>query len=107
MIVSDKAKKLEDVMKGVEKIAQGSISHIGPLILNSGDLKELTAAADEAKDKAKSEGTAANIAKAIYTAAAIRDSGYAIKGRKFMRVAGLNGVSRAAWGRYAFIQDAE
>ena len=98
-ILSDKSAKQEAVLKEVTAIASGTISHIKPTIYKKEDLKEIENAYKSAKEKAKNSDKIGDICKAIFTTANYRDAIYSTRGRKYMRTSGLNGKSRAAWGR--------
>ena len=98
-ILSDKSAKQEAVLKEVTSIAAGTIPHIKPTIYKKEDLKEIESAYKSAREKARSSDKIGDICKAIFTTANYRDVVYATRGRKYMRTSGLNGKSRAAWGR--------
>lgn len=98
-ILSDKPNKQKAVLKEVTAIAKGTIPHIKPTVYKKEELKELSEAYENAKKKAKKSNKIGDICKAIFTTANYRDAIYTTRGRKYMRTAGLNGKSRAAWGR--------
>jgi hypothetical protein len=98
-ILSDKPNKQKAVLKEVTAIAKGTIPHIKPTVYKKEELKELSEAYENAKKKAKNSNKIGDICKAIFTTANYRDAIYTTRGRKYMRTAGLNGKSRAAWGR--------
>lgn len=98
-ILSAESKKQDNVQKDITAIAAGTISHIKTPIYKKEDLSELEEQYNSLADKAASSEKVSDICSAIFAAAGYRDAMYAVKGRKFMRAAGLNGKSRAAWGR--------
>lgn len=98
-ILSADEDKQEEVLKHIDKMADGTIGHIASTILTKDVLEELKSDFQKAKEKAKNSRKRADVSKAIFAAAAIRDGVYSTRGRKFMRTAGLNGKARAAWGR--------
>lgn len=98
-ILADTPDKLGNALKGVDKIASGTIPHIAPFIITKDELEELKSAYESGKEKAKNSDKLGDVNKAIYTTACYRDAVYVTRGRKFMRTSGLNGKARAAWGR--------
>jgi hypothetical protein len=98
-ILSAASDKQDKVQREITAIATGTISHIKTPIYKKEDLSELEEQYNSLADKAASSEKVSDICGAIFAAAGYRDAMYAVKGRKFMRASGLNGKSRAAWGR--------
>lgn len=98
-ILSNSADKQEKVLREISSIASGTIPHIKPTVYTSDDIDELKSDHENFGEKAAESTFAGDICKAIFATANYRDAVYSTRGRKFMRVVGLNGKARAAWGR--------
>lgn len=98
-ILSNKPDKQDKVLKEIEAIAKGTIPHIKPTIYTEDEIKELKGEHESFSKNAATSTSSGDICQAIFATANYRDAMYSTRGRKFMRVAGLNGKARAAWGR--------
>ena len=87
------------MIKEVEAMAKGTIPHIKPTIYTEDEINELKGEHESFNKSAAQSNSSGDICKAIFATANYRDAMYATRGRKFMRVSGLNGKARAAWGR--------
>lgn len=71
-------------------------------------LDKLQETADKADQKAKENtGKPAGVGMYSYAQGGVRDAVYACRGRKFMRIAGINARNQAAYGRLVAILGAE
>lgn len=98
-ILSSSSGKQEKVMREVTAIAGGTISHIKTPLYTKDDLEEIKSEYEELTKQAAQSTKVSDMCAAIFATANYRDAMYSTRGRKFMRASGLNGKTRAAWGR--------
>lgn len=105
------ASKTEDLQKELERIAaiaRGDIPGIVSVQYTEEAIRALesnkTKAEQAARKKNKNTGA---VSMAAYTAAAVRDAKYACRGRKFLRIAALNGKTRGVIGRSLAVLQSE
>lgn len=98
-ILSSSSGKQEKVLREISAIAGGTIPHIKTPLYTKDDLKEIKSEYEDLTKKAAKSTKVSDMCVAIFATANYRDAVYSTRGRKFMRAAGLNGKTRAAWGR--------
>lgn len=89
----------KQVLETIKKYATGAYEGIQSQMVRKADIEQFKAKAKAMSTKAVGTMSAKDVGNSLYTEAAYRDARYAVAGRKFLRVAGLNGNVTAAYGR--------
>lgn len=96
----DDVNTLDEEQRRLKRIMSGSEEGIiSAAYVKSEDESKLEQAVTSANQACKEDGKLAEINKAIYTAAMLRDAPYTCVGRKFLRVAGVRSKMFAMYMR--------
>ncbi|MCQ2172156.1 MAG: hypothetical protein MJZ17_05330 [Bacteroidales bacterium] len=85
--------------KVIDKMATGGLSGILPKVYKKEDLDKIKEAKDKKKEEALKGRMFGKTAAAALAAATYRTVEYALSGRKYIKLAGLNGMRVAMHGR--------